>query len=513
MTLIKGKRAQLGMYLGWEGLTIVEQRAKKINNFVYVPYASSPNEQMDITKILSDALKLASLIQKGLRQLKIEGVEIDCAVALMQRDILVRYFSMPVLSMSEMDKALSFEIRKYIPFRLEELQYIFQRFQKGQDKKMDILWLGIKKDSYKQYLSALKQASIKIRALEPAAMSIMRVLANKTNIKKDNIAIIDSSSLESNVTIIHNGIPIFTREVRFSSVLSSEKQEVELIKLGNEFRMAIDFYRRQYALGEVNRIILISDVEISSVFKEISDEMGMPLESYRPKDLIGSDVEGASVETIRAVGASLKNVINIPFQMNLYKKVAKKGVLSYFSRENTTPISKMLIAKIAIVCASTILLTLIFGYTRISRLKKEWSLLKSKQPTASKKYINSSLDILSAEKDKLRSIFNILQEFTEETVFSSEKLSILAKVIPDGVWLDNFSYLRKETKGAELKLSGFAYRGGKKEENKIVDAFALTLKKNSEFTDGFGRVQLDSRSRGRISDYEVEKFSIVCSSR
>ena len=511
MKFPKRQKAKTGIYLGWEGLTIVKTAAKKIDDSVYVPY-SSPEEKLDITSLLPESVKFVALIQKGLRQLKLESVGIDCAVAVTQRDILVRFISIPFLPASEINKALSFEIRKYIPFRLEELKHVYQRFHRGRESKVDMLWMGIKKDTYNQYTSALEQARINIKVLEPASMSVVRILAGKINIKKENIAIIDTSPIDSNITILNNGVPIFTREVKFSSPILSNDQEIELVKLSNEFRMAFDFYRRQYSLGEISRIILISDLNVSSIFSDMAKEMGLSLDSYQPKDLIGSNSENISVEMLRAAGVSLRDSIRTSFRINLHKKPQKKGILSYLTLgiEHALPISKIAVTTIAIFCACIILVMFILGYTRIGKIQRDIYTLRDNEPKVSKKYTDLLLPNLRKEKDSLQGKIDASQSLLREVTFSSEQLSTLAKIVPSGIWLDDFAYVRVDAKNTELRLNGYAYLGDQKEENKVIDVFIDTLNENADFSKSFQSIKLDSKLRSKIEKYQVQKFSISC---
>ena len=56
MALVKGNKARVGIYMGLQGLTMVEQAAKKISNFVYIPYVTSEGKSIDIAEILSNSL-------------------------------------------------------------------------------------------------------------------------------------------------------------------------------------------------------------------------------------------------------------------------------------------------------------------------------------------------------------------------------------------------------------------------------------------------------------------------
>jgi len=117
-------KKQLAVYFSEDALSLTELERAKIINYYHVPYDLFTKEDSKLSSNLTEEIKLTAVLQKALRDNKIEAV--DCFTSIATKDIILRSFLIPYLNSIEVVGAVEFEVRKYIPFKIDELIYDFQ---------------------------------------------------------------------------------------------------------------------------------------------------------------------------------------------------------------------------------------------------------------------------------------------------------------------------------------------------------------------------------------------------
>jgi Tfp pilus assembly protein PilN len=99
--------------------------------------------------------------------------------------------------------------------------------------------------------------------------------------------------------------------------------------------------------------------------------------------------------------------------------------------------------------------------------------------------------------------------------FWTSKLDLLAKVIPEGVWLSGISIedsgFGGEEKRRSLVLRGAAFVYNDKAEEQVrISKFLDELNSLPNFTKDFKNIELRNISNQQIENTEVTTFEIVC---
>jgi len=139
----------------------------------------------------------------------------NVVTAIPSEEVMVRYFQMPKIPKQEIETAVNFEAKHYIPFRMEDVVSDFQVLpSKTVHNSIDIVFVAVKKNTIEQYLNLLNTAGLRPIIIEPAPFSLMRVLnaAHQLNTKV-NTAIVDISHTMLNINILRNGVPYIIRDV------------------------------------------------------------------------------------------------------------------------------------------------------------------------------------------------------------------------------------------------------------------------------------------------------------
>ena len=152
----KGKT--LGLYLGERFVT-----AALVDNTNLVAFTrcnlSSAVEDGDAEMLSEDVLWEAA-INKSLREIKAESK--DIFISLADKDFIFRCFEMPLMNKKEIETSLGFELEKFIPFKIEDLIWDYRYTKVSNEKKINLSFLGIKKNIYKKYRDLLTRLDINI---------------------------------------------------------------------------------------------------------------------------------------------------------------------------------------------------------------------------------------------------------------------------------------------------------------------------------------------------------------
>ena len=155
----------LGIYFGIKDINLVEARGRKILNNIRLPHPNIAVAELE-EKVPSD-IKLIALLKDAFRTYRINADE--AAICISGQDLVIRTFEIPLIPQNELKGVVSFEVKKYIPFKLEELDYSFQVLFNKKNKTSLVLFVGIKKEVLDNYISIFKQLNLKIGVLEYSA--------------------------------------------------------------------------------------------------------------------------------------------------------------------------------------------------------------------------------------------------------------------------------------------------------------------------------------------------------
>ena len=148
------------------------------------------------------------------------------AVSVSGKGTLIRYIDMPRMSLEDLKKSFSIEVDKYFPFDQNSIYTDCSILDpKSKEKKMAVLIAAVKKEMVDERIQALTGAG-----LEPQQVTINAIaVANAFQIlgsgsgdsvdksKNQAKAILDIGDSVSNLMILKDGVPRFTRDIFIGS--------------------------------------------------------------------------------------------------------------------------------------------------------------------------------------------------------------------------------------------------------------------------------------------------------
>lgn len=511
----------LGIYFGTQVVSLVETKGNKILNNLNIPRtAVSPANPAD--EKVPEEVKLTAMIKNELKKSRIEAKE--ATLGLSGKDLIIRTFQIPLLPRQELEGAINSEIRKYIPFKVEELDSGFQWKVDKAIQKTHVLFVGIKKDNLNKYLNVVKELGIKATAVEYSAFSLLRLTRIASVNTKGIVAIANldlSENDEANFLVLENGFPLFSRDIPFLGVQSQEAVKAEsaenvmiLDKLRREVRISLDYYDRTFPLKSIEKIFFVMGRDYRMDIEAFIREMGLGVQFVNVDKSIlktSGKLLPFSLSFLKAYCCALSK-IDISFKINLLserEKVAKdkaqlKTSVALFPKLPGLNLDLLIFAAGLLVCVVTFL----SGTYRILPLQKQLKETMALRPAVSSVPAESSYDALVSAEAGYKIKIKVINEAAKKKLHLTEILDAIPRVIPEDVHLTEAIFRRAEK--SELILRGTAYSGDSNKELEQVNAFLARLKTSAVFMKYFKEMVIVTIDHPQVQDVSITNFVISC---
>jgi type IV pilus assembly protein PilM len=503
----------LGIYFGIKDINLVETSGKKILNNIRLPHPKLEISELE-EKVPVD-VKIMALLKDAFRSYHINASEATFCIS--GHDLVIRTFEIPLLPQSELKGAVSFEAKKYIPFKLEDLDYDFQAFFNKKNKTSLILFVGIKKEILANYVSFAKQLNLKINALEYSAFSVLRFLKLAGLSDAGVIASLcfDSNNEdEANFTVFENGFSLFSRDFDFTGESSGFEETAEsyLIqqqdKLKKEIRISFDYYNSKFQDKEVKNIFVVSDKESQQGLKAFFAESSTPVRFVETQKVLGKATEYSSI-LVKSFAAALFKSAPLKIKINLIGsrlKVARAAAGSSLALLEGVKIDLKYVFLGVVVCIA------VFGYglMRTQAKQQELTEIQNKRVKISSIPASDSVEELSGMSSKFKKKISALDNLVKNQIYVTPLLSTIPRALPKGVWLESFNLSQSKGVPMELVLNGQVYLDDGDQEFESVNIFLTNLKKDPVFSRYFNEISIGFVDRKNVQNKNIAVFKIIC---
>jgi len=504
----------LGIYFGTKDINLVETSGNKILNNIRLPHPKLEISELE-EKVPTD-VKIIALLKDAFRSYRVNASEVTFCIP--GQDLVIRTFEIPILPPNELRSGVNFEAKKYIPFKLEDLDYDFQVFSNKKNKSNLVLFVGMKKEILANYVSFAKQLNVKINSLEYSAFSILRFL--KLAGFSDN-GVIASLCLdlnnedEANFTVFENGFSLFSRDFDLVGEAAGFEQteESDLLqkqeKLKNEIRISFDYYNRKFPDKEVKNVFIVADKESHPTLKTFFTDSSVPVKFVDTQKVLGKTITYSSILAKSYAAALFKNS---PLKMKI-NLIASKLKAARAGTASATPLAILEGVKLdfkylligAVICIA------VFGYgmMRTQAVQQELSAIKAKRVKV-KSATNDNMETLSALSANFKKKMAALDGVVKNQMYVTPLLNSLPRTLPKGVWLDSFNLVQVKDTPVELTLNGEVYLDSGDLEFDAVNVFLSNLKKDPVFSGYFKEIVIGFIDRKSSQNRNMVVFKIVC---
>jgi hypothetical protein len=501
----------LGIYFGINSIGLAEVNNKRLVNSVIIPQASI--FAGDFEEKVPPDVKMIALIKDALRT---NHINVDCgSICISGQDLIIRTFEIPKLPSNEMQSAINFEAKKYIPFKLDDLVYNFQVEPDKKNNLNSILFVGIKKEVLEKYISISRQL---INDIEYSAFSFLRFL--KLCGAKDSGVIASlcfdlNNEDEINFIVSENGFPFFSRDILLTTSFNDldgtvvNDQVKKYDKLKNEIRASQDYYRRKFPDKGINTLYVLSGQDMREDLRDFFASSGILVKFVDTGRILGKGVTYSSI-LAKSIGTVISKALPLKVKINLINTRMKaesiKGKQDIFAFMEGIKVDFKVIFLGILICAAT------FGYGlyRMQPVREELSSIKDKMSKAPIAFNGEDSSILTARDKNLRTKLNNLDSLIKDQLYATYFLDIIPRTLPEGVWLTRFISTRKDDGRPEVILEGEAYLGDSDKEFEVINKFLSNLKNNQFFLNNYKEIAITFVDRKAILDKSVAIFSITC---
>lgn len=457
-------------------------------------------------------------IQALLEKTDLASARLHTAVA--SESVVIRYFQMPSLPARERKMAVTFEAKKYLPFKLEDLVTDFQVVtHKSDPTLMRVMFFGMKRTALTSILAVLESAKARPLSVEPAPISLLRLVRQTGQIGPSEVAALLHLEQETaTINIVRPDLLYLSRNVttlgtgQESGQSEGDGGSALLEAIINETRVSLDYYRRRF-LGEpsAGKVILFGKELSPEHLQELGKALELPVETADPFKKI-SEARNLPPGLAVATGLALRG---------LEKGAGKINLLPDEKRGQEESLLKPLIMQTA---AAAAILGVWYGVSafHLNQQKERLRLIRSQQIQVPHHPPGAPIEQLQAARQRIRRESGFFDKIRRPEGIQSAIMSALTRRLPKEAWLE-YAHLQdalipsaqsQDGLSGEvfraLRLRGWAHAPNRDTELRRINGLLEALQEDPPFREAFSQFSLDSVQRGEFNGVEVTEFELTC---
>ena len=513
-------RNKLGIYFGKGKIVAVELRGKDIirQASAAIAVAADKASTSGLTAQDSAQANLAEEIRGFLKQNKFSARE--AVLGLTSKDLFIRGFQIPCLAKSEIASGISFEARKYLPFKIEDLVFDYQhRLNKSIDK-MDVLYMAVTRSNFDYYLDLFKQIGIQLKAIESASFALIRIVsaAKQLDLKQSIAFMAIDDDLDMEFSIVNAGFPCFSRDVRLSrgQDAPSAGSGVEVVsqeRLTSEVRVSLGYFRRQFSGCSVDKVILVAKNINLGLISELSKNLGIEVQLLE-LDKSSALNTLADLDALKACAVGLKDTIKVNLSVDLLKSRQEYRLSP--PKDISVPgptfaVSLDMIKRPLLLAAVVLAAAYGFPLPEQFNTAKNLERIKSAAESALVPANLGALDLdgLGQRRAEYKKKLLFIQELIASRTYLTRSFNVLSEVAKSGLWIEQFNLLAAaKDKAKSLLLKGAVYLGDEAREEEAIADFLKKLKESPDFMAGLSRLEITSTRNTQSNGYKITVFEI-----
>ena len=489
-------KTKVGLYLGVDSLGgVVISNGKVIAS---THYTLSSLEEESHVENLSDEVKWEALINKCMREMNVETKDIYLSMA--DRDFIFRFFEMPLMKRHEIQSSVTYEIEKYIPFKLEELRWDYSTIKFPKEKKMDVSFLGLKEDVYQNIQGLFTRLGLNPVVFEPSAVSLARTLKTlKKFAKPKNFALLDLTGGEGYLTFFHYDLPVFNRYFTIPLVKDEMPKLEEVV---NPVRLSFQYFRREFSFYKLDQLNIMSNASDEQLVNMLKEELQTEVQLCCPDDFMAG---GSGIENLKAMG-----VADAEGSAYKFRPLLSPTAERIERAKIEVPLRRMMLFSIvtlgiAVYAAFFLLTERYLAKKNVELAAKQHELvipagLKAPWADVDKEIADHKESI--AKIKAIKNNYEPIGPFIAKLIRTGSD-----SLVPEGLWLENLSAQQQEGKWSGV-FNGKVFFDDARKEREALDVFVYKLGRDAAVRKVFSLVELVSSSRAKTQEFDVTDFNV-----
>ena len=506
---------RIGLFWGENKITLVEFGKNTPLQTVSSPLDFKLNALSTGSTLRSNVAEetqIAAIFKRMLQDNKI--AEDPFYVSLPMKEIILRSFVIPFLKREEIQNAIKFEARKYLPIDIQDLNFVFYTvpFTENATKRLQVIFFAVRKELLERYERILKQDNVAISYCEPCMVSLIKVLLFRKEISlTDHLAFLILDKNSGSICFVDQGIPQFIREFPLSSRSPSEETEdpgkTLSLRIVNEVENSFDFYARQFSGDPVEQVLVLAEDIDQDLFNILETELKIKLRKVSPVVTIGALSKSNDMDAIYAMGACVEPPLESLSGFNFLGGPARTKLKTNLIEALESYKDVILVF---LICVIFLVGVYVFFQAQSKTAQQQYAQLSSKQGAFLNVPVGSIQDELRGDIDKLAAYKNIRTK--------SDMAFILLRVashLPRGALLQtlNISYDQGDSNDAHvtIEMKGDVVGGAPNRQIAVVNRIFSDFKNDKELSRFIKSVSLVSLNREELDGKSVTGFNIHCS--
>lgn len=490
------EKKKVGLYLGVNSVGAAVIQGKKIISLANFELSSLEETQAEA---LSENIRWEALINKVLRQAGADTDEVY--VSLADKDFIFRSLQMPLMKKKEIESSLIYEVEKYVPFKMEELEWDYSYVRFPKERKVNLSFVGIRENNIQRIKDILYRLKINVAAIEPSCLSLLRVVKSSKDLSKfKNFALLDFTGIESYLTFFQNDLPVFNRYI----TVPKKEEGFDLQEYIEAVNLSFQYFKSEFKTYKLEKIIVAGGEADKDLISSLEEGLQIATTHVLPQDLAKD--EKAKVESIKALGVAGRE--HYPYE---FRPVLRRTE-EFIEGAAVAAVPPFRLGLLGFLAVAGLAFSFLLSTTKgneISAAKKqlrnEESLIVVPPEFKDVSQVERK-DMVKKRKDKVKALKSVAGSFRE----FSEFLDILSQqgiILPSGSWLKTLDvvYEKGEYSG---KLIGYIFRDDNYKERLAFDELIFNLKNNEIVQSIFSNVEMDYSKKERLKEAELTSFSI-----
>lgn len=272
----------LGIDIGTQAIKLLQVRADDhyVETYGIVDMIEPINMQSTPESIAKTVDLLTNLVARARVTTK------RCVVSLPNSAVFTSVIDMPKMTDEELDSAVQYEAKKYIPLPASEVTISWSLISEdAANNSMKILLIAVPKQIRDMYIQVFQKAGLELQIIEIEALALIRALI-KDNTK--NYAIIDIGGKVTGINFVKQGLLQLTRNLNIGGDTVTEKISQTL----NLQTARAEQFKRDFGINSTEFL----PEAVKPVLESIKTEVVQVLELYKS--------HGVGVDNLILVGGA-----------------------------------------------------------------------------------------------------------------------------------------------------------------------------------------------------------------
>ena len=143
-------------------------------------------------------------------------LDLGAVISVAGQGVVSRYIELPLMSKTELESSMKFEIEKYVPFSLVEVSSDYAVVRDIKDKaKMSVLVAAAKNDLIQKKCNFAKEINLNLKAIDLDCLALANFFTEISGLPKKGtcLGIINIGKSVSNINILVDGVPCLSRDI------------------------------------------------------------------------------------------------------------------------------------------------------------------------------------------------------------------------------------------------------------------------------------------------------------